>query len=106
MTHVPKIENINNIRNVLGHAIKFRAGYMDDLRRIDLKRGLVADEFAKNGLISRNAGKYKITEQGEQYFKDMFGEFSYYKAKFSGNLKRLYENINSKLTKRSKNQNG
>ena len=98
---MPSINKINiwnsasreNIKNTLGYAIRKRHGYYHDIRMIDERRGEVLDQFKTVGFI--NVGHtlkhetYSVTDLGDQYYKDVFGTFSYWYQKLYGNLERF-----------------
>ena len=82
-----------NVKNILGLAVKNRKGSYNELLRNDTRRGDTIESFMDNGYIkiSGTSGKhmYKITETGDQYYKDIFGTMSYWRERLSGEWKRF-----------------
>ena len=82
-----------NIKNVLGYAVKQRRGYYNQLKRVDERRGDTIEQFKTVGFI--NTGHtlknetFSITELGDEYYKDMFGKLSYWRQIISGNIERF-----------------
>ena len=105
---MPGIEQINignslrrrNIKKILGYAVKNRNGYYKDIKRVDEKRGVVVNSFEMTGFIhTGNTLKektYSITDLGDQYYKDVFGRYSYWGKRLSGALSRLKEKLFNK----------
>lgn len=82
-----------NIKNVLGYAVKQRKGYYNQLKKVDERRGDTIEQFKTVGFI--NTGNtlktqtFSITELGDEYYRDMFGKLSYWKQIISGNIERF-----------------
>jgi len=102
MTGIEKINIRNsltrqNLKKVLGYAVKERNGYYNQLHRIDDFRGATLDQFKSVGFI--NTGHtlkqetFSITDLGDQYYKDVFGKLSYWKKRISGACKRFRKNL-------------
>ena len=97
---MPCIEKINinnsnsiqNIKNVLGHAVKERRGYYSRLRSIG-KGSDIIDKCKTFNLITTERTRcseiYHITKAGDEYYKDLFGTFDYWKKRLSGILERF-----------------
>lgn len=105
MTGIEKINihncvSRNNIKNLLGYAVKKRRGYYEDIYHIDEKNGNTLDQFKLAGFL--NTGHtlkketYSITNLGDQYYKDVFGRYDYFKQRFLG----LYERVKADLIDR------
>lgn len=105
MTSIEKI-NINNsltkqnIKNLLGYAVRNRRGYYNDLRQADEYNGATIDSFKSVGFI--NTGHtlkhetYSVTNLGDEYYKDVFGRFSYLGKRMAG----LWDKIKADLIDR------
>ena len=82
-----------NVKNILGCAVKNRNGYYKELLRRDLRRGDTIESFMKAGFIDiqrdPNTYKYNITDKGDEYYKDIFGKLSYWRKRLSGELERF-----------------
>ena len=90
---MPGVNRIENIKNVLGYAVKKRNGYYNQLRKIDEKSGDTIEQFKTIGLINTrhtlNSETYRITNLGDEYYKDLFGMFDYWKQRLSGKIERF-----------------
>ncbi len=102
MTGIDKINIRNslsrqNIKDLLGYAVKERNGYYNQLRFMDVNRGATLDQFKSVGFI--NTGHtlkhdtFSITDLGDQYYKDVFGKFSYWKQRLAGKWNRFKKNL-------------
>ena len=86
-----------NIKNLLGFAVKKRRGYYDQIRRVDQRHGDTIEQFKTVGFI--NTGHtlknetFSITDLGDEYYKDVFGSFSYWYKRISGMKERFFERI-------------
>ena len=98
MTVIEKINIKNslsrdNIKNVLGYAVKNRKGYYSQLKKIDERRGETIDQFKSVGFINTGhtlkSETYSVTELGDEYYKDLFGKLSYWGARISGVWERF-----------------
>ena len=90
------IQNIPlaDIKHVLGYAVKNRRGYRHDINFIDGKAGRTIDKFVEAGLV-HNGQTYQhqtwsITGLGDQYYRNLFGDFDYYRKRVSGFLSKLF----------------
>lgn len=102
MTGVEKvnIENcrsLQNIKNLLGYAVRKRRGYYEDIKLFDEHRGDTLEMFKYVGFI--NTGHtlknetYSITNLGNDYYKEFFGTYSYLKKRLAG----LYDRFKADL---------
>ena len=98
MTSVQKINIQNsvkrqNIKNVLGYAVKNRKGYYKHIERIDQRFGETLEQFKTIGFINTGhtlkSETYSITELGDEYYKDMFGMLDYWGKRLSGMFERF-----------------
>ena len=98
MTSVQKINIQNlvsrqNVKNVLGYAVKNRKGYYKHIKRVDNKLGETLDQFESVGFINtgytQRSETYSITSLGDQYYKDMFGTLDYLGKRLSGIFERF-----------------
>lgn len=108
---MPSINKINiwnsesrqNIKEVLGYAVKKRNGYYHDLKMIDNRRGDTIDSFESAGFIhtghTLKERTFGITSLGDEYYKDVFGSYDYYVKKLAGKLERLKNRIFNKESK-------
>ena len=107
MTGIEKINIGNcrsrqNIKNLLGYAVKKRCGYYNDIRRVDERRGDTLEQFKSVGFI--NAGHtlknetYSITNLGDEYYKDVFGRFDYWGKRLSGLWDRIKADLSDRLS--------
>ena len=106
MTKVNKLNFINklsrqNIKNTLGYAVKNRNGNYRDIRWIDKKNGETVDSLETAGYIKVNRKiedkeTYTITEDGDLYYKDVFGRYSYWGRKLSGKFERFKKRLFNK----------
>lgn len=89
-----------NVKNLLGYAVRKRHGYYDELRRVDEFNGATIDKFKSFGFI--NTGHtikhetYSVTELGDEYYKDAFGSFNYFGKRIAG----LWDKIKADLIDR------
>jgi hypothetical protein len=100
---MPSIDKINiknsfsrqNIKNVLEYAVKNRRGYYNKLRMVDERRGETIDQFKSVGFINTGhtlkSETYSITDSGDEYYRDVFGGYSYWKARLSGIMERFFK---------------
>jgi len=98
MTGIEKINIGNclsrqNIKNLLGYAVKSRKGYYNQLRRIDNRNGDTLEQFKSVGFINTGhtlkSETFSITETGDEYYKDVFGRYSYWGKRLSGVWERF-----------------
>jgi hypothetical protein len=108
---MPGIEKINlwnsasrqNIKNVLGYAVKKRNGYYKDIKMVDERRGDTIESFATAGFL--NIGHtlkertFGITELGEEYYRDVFGDYNYWSEKIAGKWERFKKRLFNKESK-------
>ncbi len=82
-----------NVKNVLGYAIKKRSGYYRDIKMVDDRRGSTVDSFELAGFLhigqTMKERTFGITNLGEQYYKDVFGSYYYWVEKLSGKWERF-----------------
>ena len=87
----------NNIKNVLGYAVKNRRGYYEQLRCVDERRGDTLEQFRMVGFINTGhtlkSETYSITDLGDEYYKDIFGKFSYWNKRLSGAAERFKKKL-------------
>ncbi len=109
---MPSINKINiwnsasrqNIKEVLGYAVKKRNGYYHDLKMIDERRGDTIDSFESAGFVhigqTLKDRTFGITKLGDEYYKDVFGSYNYYSKLLAGKWERfkskLFSNIKGK----------
>lgn len=94
---IPHITKTHEDRFVKGlsYAVRYRRGTANHLRA---KCGAeVMDEFVNNGIVKTSekgngTTKFKITEKGNNLFKQKFGQFEYYKSKILGVIEQLTGN--------------
>ena len=98
---MPGVEKINignsvarqNIKNVLGYAVKQRKGYYSQLRRVDERLGDTLEKFETVGFINTGhtlrSETFSITNLGDEYYQDMFGKWEYWKQRLSGSIERF-----------------
>lgn len=100
MTGIEKINignslPIQNIKNVLGYAVKNRKGYYKQLIRVDKRRGDTLERFKSAGFINTGntlkSETYSVTDLGDEYYKDMFGKLNYLKIRLSGVMERFFK---------------
>ena len=95
-----------NVKNLLGYAVKKRSGCYDDICHVDFKKGETVEHFKTAGFIrtghTLKNETFSITELGDEYYKDLFGTYSYYKRRVLGSIER-YKN---KIIKKVFNKNG
>ena len=93
MAKIGKV-SITDIKRVLGYAVKHRHGRLHDIECFDSKYGLTIKRFCDKGYIStdlkQNLEVWNITKQGDEFYKDMFGGFHYYKKRISGIISRIF----------------
>ena len=98
MTGIQKIStqksiSEQNLKKVLGYAVKNRRGYYDQLVKVDEKFGETIDKFKYAGFI--NTGRtlksetYSITELGDEYYKEIYGAWNYLGKRISGIFERF-----------------
>ena len=92
MSSVNNIQ-ISDIKHVLGYAVKNRRGYRHDINFFDGKLGHTVESFVNAGFIhtgqTLNYKTWSITNLGDKYYKDLFGNYSYYKNRFFGFFNRI-----------------
>jgi hypothetical protein len=105
---MPSIDKINiwdsgsrqNIKDVLGYAIKKRNGYYRDIKMVDEKRGYTVDSFELAGFLhigeTLNQRTFGITDMGDQYYKDVFGKCNYYSKFLAGKWERFKNKLFNK----------
>ena len=92
---MPEVKNIqlSDIKHVLGYAVKYRRGYRHDIDFIDGKLGRTVDNCIGSGLVhggqTMHRKTWSITDLGDKYYKDLFGNFSYYGKRVAGFLSKL-----------------
>ena len=92
---MPSIQNVklSDIKHILGYAVKNRRGYRHDIDYIDGKLGNNVDKFVNVGFIhsgqTLHHQTWSITELGDRYYRDLFGNFDYYSKRLSGFLSRI-----------------
>ena len=108
---MPSIDKINlwnsasrqNIKELLGYAIKKRSGYYHDIKMIDERRGDTIDSFESAGFIhigqTLKERTFGITELGEQYYRDVFGNYNFYCKKLAGKWERFKNRMFNKENK-------
>lgn len=86
-----------NIKNVLGYAVKNRRGYYDQLRGVSTRGSGVLDSFEMAGFIKTGhtlkKRTYSITDLGDQYYSDVFGKMNYWQKRVSGTLRDYAKKI-------------
>ena len=107
---MPSIDKINiwnsgsrqNIKNTLGYAVRKRKGYYKDIQMIDERRGETVDSFESAGFVhlaqTLKERTFGITDLGEQYYKDVFGEYSYLKNRLAGLWDRFKADLMDRLS--------
>ena len=91
-----------NVKNLLGYAVRKRRGYYNDLRHVDEYNGATIDSFKSVGFI--NTGHtlkhetYSITNLGDEYYKDVFGRYSYLKKRLAGLWDRFKTDMIDRLS--------
>lgn len=102
MTSIDKINIWNtvsrqNIKEVLGYAVKKRNGYYNDLKMIDYRRGDTVDRFESAGFLhigeTLRERTFDITNFGDDYYKDVFGSYNYYSKILAGKWERFKNKI-------------
>lgn len=100
---MPRIEQINirnsvsrqNVKKLLGYAVKQRKGYYNQLYRVDDKMGETIEQFKSVGFINTGhtlrSETYSITDLGDKYYMDLFGKYDYWKERISGVLERFFK---------------
>ena len=94
--------SLQNIKNLLGYAVRKRRGYYEDIIRIDEHSGDTLDMFKSVGFI--NIGHtlkhetYSVTKLGDEYYKDFFGRYSYLKKRLAGLWDRFKADIADRLS--------
>ena len=87
MVRIGKI-SVFDTKRVMGYAVKHRKGRLYDIESYDAKYGKTVQQFCEKGYIETDyaaeSQTWRITEQGDRYYKHMFGSFHYYEKRLAG----------------------
>ena len=92
----------NNIRNVLGCAVKNRKVFCKDIQKVDELKGATIEELKAIGFLNEehklNNKTYSITKTGDRYYKDIFGKYNYWGKRLSGLWDRVKADLLDRLS--------
>ena len=82
--------NMNTVKQALGHVVEHRAGYQSELKTYGKE---VVEDFKTLGLINggqtMKADTYGVTKLGDAYYRDVFGTFNYAYHRVKGWVNRI-----------------
>ncbi len=80
-----------NLKKPLGYIVRNRKGYQSDLKKYEV----YIKSFKTVGFINTGhtlkADTYSVTSLADDYYKDLYGNLSYYSQRIKGFIAKLFK---------------